>query len=63
MSQDYSEYLIAARAALRQAEDAANREDWLKMAHACETATLQIIRCEQYADGRLRDEKSPANGA
>ena len=56
---DYSEHLLAARAALRLAEDAANAGDWLAMQYAAESASLAAITIEQWADARLRETHAP----
>ena len=52
---DYSEHLLAARAALRLAEDAANAGDWLAMQHAAEQAASAAIAAAQWADAKLRE--------
>ena len=52
---DYSTHLLTARTALRQAEDAANAQNWLAMQHAAEQAAIAAIACEQWADARLRE--------
>jgi len=52
---DYSAHLLAARLALRRAEEAANAGHWQQMAHHAEAATLHAIQVEQWADARLRE--------
>jgi hypothetical protein len=53
---DYSEYLISARKALREAEDAANRGDWTGMADAASNAVERCIDITNWAS--LNEEKA-----